>query len=168
MLPSREVRSARPEEDPDRAVPSCGASNPPRERMVYLVPPAYPCEDERATIAATPPGYLLEAIDWPCCRGAGDRGRQGDVTRRPDRPLIVVGRHIGRQLQLLQIQRLDGGRTGGKSPDRGGGFVAGCGDWRGRAMGTAHAPILWIVGGCRHEKARKAGAGSAHHPDRAG
>ena len=142
-------------------VPSCGASNPPRKRVVYPMPPAYPCEDERATITATPLGYLLEGIDWLCCEGAGDRGRQGDETRQPDRSLIVVGRHMRRQLQLLRIQRVDGGRTGWKSADRGGGFVAGRDDWRGRATGTTHAPILWIVGGCRHEKARKAGAGSA-------
>ena len=74
MLPSREVWSTRPEEDPDRAVPSCGASNLPRKRVVYPMPPDYPCEDERATITETPFGYLLEGIDWLCFRGLATEG----------------------------------------------------------------------------------------------
>ena len=73
MLPSREVWGTRPEEDPDCAVPSCGASNLPRKRVVYPMPPDYPCEDERATITETPFGYLLEGIDWLCFRGLATR-----------------------------------------------------------------------------------------------
>ena len=74
MLPSREVWGTRPEEDPDRAVPSCGARNLPRKRVVYPMPPDYPCEDERATITETPFGSLLEGIDWLGFRGLATEG----------------------------------------------------------------------------------------------
>ena len=74
MLPSREVWSTRPEEDPDSTVPSCGARNPPCERVVYPMPPACLCEDERATIKATPLGTFWKESTG---RAAGELATAG-------------------------------------------------------------------------------------------